>query len=204
MKKVAVVDYGLANIRSVMNALSCFEVEPFVADRGEDLVRAQSIVLPGVGAFDAAIRALRDRGHTAALERLVRGLGVPFLGICVGMQVLAEGSEEGREAGMGWIAGQFHRFDPSKVRVPHMGWNEVVVQGESRLLAPLKPPLDFYFLHSYYLPAGGGVPAKGGVTSYETAIASVLESDNVFAVQFHPEKSQLAGMKLLETFLSIQ
>lgn len=199
---VSVVDYGLANIRSVVNALECFGVDVRVAETGADLAGADRIVLPGVGSFDAGMKGLRSRGHDEALERLVRDQGTPFLGICLGMQFLFEGSEEGAEPGLGWISGTVRRFSGKGLKVPHMGWSEVDLPRPTRLFAALAPPLDFYFVHSYYVPAEGrAAETSAALCDYGTAFAAALEDGPVHAVQFHPEKSQLAGMKLLETFL---
>lgn len=204
--RVAVIDYGLANIRSVVNALECFDASVIVATEGAALYDADKIVLPGVGSFDAGMLALHARGHVEALESLVRGRKVPFLGICVGMQFLLGASDEGSESGLGWIAGRVHRFPdgPGRPKVPHMGWNEVTLKGRSRLLVGLSPPVDFYFLHSYYVPDEGPCHTfASAIGEYGFPFVASLEFENIFAVQFHPEKSQLAGMKLIETFLAL-
>lgn len=206
MTRVAVVDYGLANIQSAVNALKCFDLSLTVAASGEELMEAERIVLPGVGSFDAGIRGLRARGHIEALETLVQGNGVPYLGICLGMQFLFEGSDEGGEAGLAWISGRVRRFPmgPGAPKVPHMGWSEVRKARESLLFAELAPPLDFYFAHSYYVPLEGEAEGCAAATcDYGLTYAAAVEKDNLFAVQFHPEKSQLAGLKLIETFLAL-
>ncbi|MGE4552955.1 MAG: imidazole glycerol phosphate synthase subunit HisH [Desulfovibrionaceae bacterium] len=203
MKTVAIVDYGLANIRSVVNALSCFEVEVRVADRGAELAGADAIVLPGVGSFDAGMRGLRERGHDEALTRLVREQGVPFLGICLGLQFLFESSEEGEAPGLGWFAGRLRRFPsgPGALKVPHVGWSDVEV-ADAPLFRGLVPPHTFYFVHSYYLPREGEAAAAAAATcDYGLTFVAAVERDNIAATQFHPEKSQLAGLKLLENFL---
>lgn len=202
MKKVAIVDYGLANIRSVVNALSCFDLELTVAETGAGLEDAQAIVLPGVGSFDAGMQGLRQRGHEEALNRLVRGQGVPFLGICLGLQFLFESSEEGQSNGLGWFPGRLLRFPsgPGEAKVPHMGWNDVEPSG-GQLFRNLVPPYTFYFVHSYYIPLEAAQNLNPAVCRYSRPFAAAIESGNIAATQFHPEKSQLAGMKLLESFL---
>lgn len=202
---VAVVDYGLANIQSVVNALECFTPHIRIAATGQDLVSAERIVLPGVGHFDEGMKGLRARGHVEALEKLVREGGVPMLGICLGFQFLFEGSEEGSEAGLGWIAGRIARItEKPGVKVPHMGWSEVECPRPSRLFKEIQPPMEFYFVHSYCAPNTGEAAARASaVCPYGQPFVAALERDNVFATQFHPEKSQLTGMKLLETFLSL-
>ena len=204
MKRVAVIDYGLANVRSVVNALSCFEVDVRLVESGSDLTEADSIVLPGVGSFTAGMRGLRERGHVDALEENVRERGAPFLGICLGMQFLLEGSEEGDEPGLGWVPGSCRRFDANRAKVPHMGWNEVTVVDESALFVGFGNSADFYFVHGYFVPCGeaAGDVATGLCTHGEEFVAS-LACENIHGVQFHPEKSQSAGIKLINNFLKL-
>jgi glutamine amidotransferase len=204
-RHVAVVDYGLANIRSVVNALDCFEVEVTVAETGAALVDAGRIVLPGVGSFDAGMHGLIERGHVEALRRRVLEGGVPYLGICLGMQFLFEASAEGSAAGLGWLEGRIERFPsgPDRPKVPHIGWNDVDIAPASVLMAKLESPIDFYFVHSYYAPLSATQSIATGICDYGIRFCAALERDNIAAVQFHPEKSQLGGMKLLETFLAV-
>ena len=203
--RVAVVDYGLANIRSVVNALNCFDVEVTIAETGGQLAGVSHIVLPGVGSFDAGMRGLVERAHVEGLQRRVREEGVPYLGICLGMQFLFESSAEGASAGLGWIQGRIERFPAGagQPKVPHIGWNEVQIAPASRLMAALQPPADFYFVHSYYAPLAHTQAIATGTCDYGLRFCATLETGNVAAVQFHPEKSQLAGMTLLETFLEV-
>lgn len=201
---VTVVDYGLANIQSVVNALECFTPNIRVAEAGDDLAGAARIVLPGVGHFDEGMRGLRRRGHVAALEAQVLGAGVPLLGICLGLQFLFDGSDEGLEPGLGWVSGRITRLEGKGVKVPHMGWSEVSCPRPSRLFAEIKPPIEFYFVHSFCAPNTGEAARLASATcTYGSEFVAAFERNNIFATQFHPEKSQLAGMKLLETFLSI-
>jgi imidazole glycerol-phosphate synthase subunit HisH len=202
-RRVAVVDYGLANIRSVVNALSCFDVDVTVIDAGAKLADAGRIVLPGVGSFDAGMRGLAEHGHIEALRSRVLDAGVPYLGICLGMQFLFDGSAEGSAAGLGWFTGRVERFSsgPGHPKVPHIGWNEVDISPTSTLMAGLESPTDFYFVHSYYASLAATETVTTGTCDYGVRFCAALECDNIAAVQFHPEKSQLGGMKLLETFL---
>jgi len=205
MTKVAVIDYGLANIRSVVNALSCFEVEVEVAETGGALKEADRIVLPGVGSFDAGMRGLRERGHDDALERRVRRDGVPFLGICLGLQFLTEGSAEGSEAGLGWINGVCEKFPDGdgNPKVPHMGWDSITGSGSGVLLNEIELPADLYFVHSYFVPNSGEAADIATATcNHGLDFVAALESGNICAAQFHPEKSQLAGMKMLQNFVA--
>lgn len=211
---IVVIDYGLANIRSVVNALSCFKLPVEVAEKGSDLDKALALVLPGVGSYDAGMRELRARGHVDALEELVIGGDKPFLGICLGLQFALQGSEEGDEPGLGWIPA-VAKLLPSQgvggnmIKVPHIGWNEVEIGEGGSLLDGIDSCTDFYFNHSYYFPCPeypvddvNGAPYVMHHTSYGLNFVSALEWKNISLAQFHPEKSQLAGMKLLENFVS--
>jgi glutamine amidotransferase len=158
-------------------------------------------VLPGVGAFGACIDGLRATGLVDVLDEAVRRRGTPFLGICLGMQLLAEGSDEGGQIdGLGWIPGRVRRFDDSaSLRVPHMGWNDVEPAAGSPMFAGIRHP-TFFFVHSYFLPADNQ-PALAGRCEYGASIAAALVRENIWATQFHPEKSQQNGLRLLQNFL---
>lgn len=209
-RSIVVIDYGLANIRSVVNALSCFRLPVEVAEQGRELANAAALVLPGVGSFDMGMRNLRARGHVDALQELVVERDVPFLGICLGLQFALEGSEEGDEPGMGWFPHTARRLptespDGRVVKVPHIGWNEVDIANGGELLEGIGSGTDFYFNHSYYFPRPDGAADTDALlhtTNYGLGFVSAVERGNVSLVQFHPEKSQLAGMKLLENFVS--
>lgn len=203
--RVAIVDYGLANLQSVINALECFTSDVYVAERGENLAGADKIILPGVGHFDEGMRGLRMRGHEVALNTLVRRNRIPMLGICLGFQFLFSGSEEGIEPGLGWFAERIVRIPRrDDIRVPHMGWSEVETPRPSRIFSGIEPPVEFYFVHSYCaLNVGDTANYAAAVCDYGVQFVAALERDNLFATQFHPEKSQLAGMKLIETFLAM-
>jgi len=188
----------------VVNALSCFDVDVSVVESGAKLADAGRIVLPGVGSFDAGMCGLAERGHLEALRNRVLDAGVPYLGICLGMQFLFEGSAEGSLAGLGWLKGRVERFvsGPGHPKVPHVGWNEVDIAPSSSLMAGLESPTDFYFVHSYYAPLAATETVAVGTCDYGVRFCAALERDNIAAVQFHPEKSQLGGMKLFQTFLN--
>lgn len=201
---VAVVDYGLGNLRSAVNALSCFDIDITIAEVGDALTGADIVVVPGVGSFDRGMAGLRERGHIEALQRVIREDGARYFGICLGMQFLFEGSEEGSEPGLGWLSGRVRGFPrgPGNPKVPNIGWNEVEPMPDTLLFSDLAPPHDFYFVHSYYAPRETNPPGCiAAIARHGLSYAAAIETDNIFAVQFHPEKSQLAGMKLLETVL---
>lgn len=194
---VALIDYGAGNLHSVHNALKAAGAEGLTITADPDLVAAADrVVLPGVGAFAACAAGLRAiPGMTEALDRRVRREGAPFLGVCVGMQLMADtGEERGVHAGLGWIPGTVRALPPSPgVRVPHMGWNDVVPTGAHPLIAPG----EAYFLHSFAFE-GEHVLAT---TEHGARITAAIGRDNMVGVQFHPEKSQRYGIALLERFL---
>jgi glutamine amidotransferase len=202
---IAIVDYGLGNVRAFANIYAKLSLPVVIAKRASDLDRASKIILPGVGAFDHAMQFLDASGMRPRLEEKVRG-GTPVLGVCVGMQILAARSEEGVLTGLGWVEGEVRRFRPPPdnrdMRIPHMGWNEVAPAGARPLMNGIDASARFYFLHSYYFvcrdPAN--VMAK---TDYYGEFACAVGSGNVFGVQFHPEKSHSWGTRLLKNFAEL-
>ncbi|TCD06257.1 imidazole glycerol phosphate synthase subunit HisH [Erythrobacteraceae bacterium CFH 75059] len=200
---VCLVDYGGGNLHSVVNALRVAGATVTVSADADVIARADRIVLPGVGAFAACAAGLRAAdGVIEALHHRVRGGGVPFLGVCVGMQLLATtGEEHGESAGLDWIPGTVRRIDPADptVKVPHMGWNDVVPMphpGPAELLVDG----EAYFLHSYaFHPVSGRDIAA--MTDHGGGLVAAVGRDNMLGVQFHPEKSQRYGIGLLERFL---
>lgn len=202
--QIAIVDYGLANIRSVINAVECLGSKAYVATTGAELKGAAKIILPGVGSYATGMRGLRERGHEAVLNELVIEGGVPLIGICLGFQFLFEGSNEGDEPGLGWIPGHFVEIPRlPEIKVPHMGWNDVTCPRPTRLFAELAAPVEFYFVHSFCMPnEGEAADCAAAVCDYGLQFVAAVERGNIFGTQFHPEKSQMAGMKLLQNFLS--
>jgi glutamine amidotransferase len=196
---LALIDYGAGNLHSVANALKAAGSSDIMITADADAVtKADRIVLPGVGAFAACAAALRAvPGMVEALEQRVRGDGVPFLGICVGMQLMAEtGEEHGTHAGLSWLRGTVRHLTPddATAKVPHMGWNDVVPSRDH----PLIVPGEAYFLHSYGYE-GDDVIAG---TNHAGAVTAAIGRDNMLGVQFHPEKSQRYGLDFLTRFLS--
>jgi imidazole glycerol-phosphate synthase subunit HisH len=201
--RVAIVDYGLGNLRSVAGAVERLGHEPVVTSDPGELERADRLILPGVGAFGDGMRNLRERGLVEPLTRLVTDERRPILGLCLGSQLIArESAEFGSHEGLGWIDASVRRIatpDPT-LRVPHVGWNEVRQVRESVLFDGLADGSLFYFVHSYHIDADDAELVKGE-TEYGVRMAAVVERGNVYGTQFHPEKSQLAGLTLLGNFL---
>lgn len=194
---IAIVDYGAGNLRSVQNAFDAIGADYAIVRDADTLQQSTRIVLPGVGHFGHMMRRLDEMNFRSQLrERLLAG--VPFLGICLGLQALFEGSAESPDsAGLGIFPGQIERFS-TRARVPHMGWSNVSLTGRSHLFPrPLDDPF-FYFAHSYFVPVGEGTTA---ICEYETRFAAAVERENISGVQFHPEKSGSGGLALIRRFV---
>ncbi len=200
---ISILDYGLGNVLAFQNAFKRLGIPVSVARAPADLAGATKLVLPGVGAFDQAMSLFERSGLRGAAESMVRERGMPVIGICVGMQMLADGSDEGALPGLGWVPGRVRRLDVSALehatRLPHMGWNDVAVQRPSPLFKRLEVDARFYFLHSYYF-APESEQATLAVTDYGGEFACAVASANVCGVQFHPEKSHHYGSQLLQNF----
>ena len=196
---ISILDYGAGNLRSVQNTLSEIGAYYELVHNASELSRAEKIILPGVGHFGQMMRALDEmQVREALLERI--HAAVPFLGICLGLQGLFESSEEAPdERGLGVFPGEIRRF-PAIARVPHMGWNEIEPRNSSRLLSNLAPHPYLYFAHSYYAPV---VDATAAICNYSVPYTAVLETKNIFGVQFHPEKSGPLGLKIVKNFLDL-
>ncbi len=201
---IAIVDYGLGNLFSVRKAFEFLGAEVAITDKPEDIRTAERVVLPGVGTFGDGMKNLRDRGLDKALHEAVIKDKKPFLGICLGLQLLAEAGEEyGKHEGFGWITGTVRKIASEKqnLKVPHIGWNNVTRTKDTPLFKGIKPNADFYFLHSFQMQCDEPSDLVATTEYGETVTAAIMRG-NIFAVQFHPEKSQEHGLKLLENFIS--
>ena len=200
--KITLVDYGAGNVASVERALQRLSAEALRARTSECIEKAEALLLPGVGHFAALIRALDERGlRGPLLEALKRG--VPFLGVCLGLQALYDSSEEAPELrGLQLLPGQVRAL-PTRVKLPHMGWNQVRALRNSRLLEGLGPDAYFYFAHSYAAVASKEDADTVATCTHGAEFIAVLERKNICAVQFHPEKSGAAGARLLQNFLRL-
>jgi glutamine amidotransferase len=198
---IVIIDYGVGNVGSVHNMLRRIGAKARISGNPADMEEASKLILPGVGHFGHGMRSLERSGLVPALRHQALERRKPVLGICLGMQMLTRGSEESEIPGLGWIDAFTHRFSNARgLRVPHMGWNNVRATDGARLfVADAAEPERFYFVHSYYVKASR--PAEVAAhCCYGDEFAAAIQSDNLFGVQFHPEKSHLFGMDMLRRF----
>lgn len=202
---IGIIDYGLGNLRSVAGAVERLDESPVISADPQTLAECSKLILPGVGAFGDGMRNLRERGLVETLDKLVIGGGRPIIGICLGAQLLARRSEEfGEHEGLGWLDADVVRLKPEDpdLRVPHVGWDDLEIVKPSPLFEGLGDEPLFYYVHSYCIIANDPGIVIGDCT-YGQRFASALNRDNVFAVQFHPEKSQQDGLTVLGNFLGL-
>lgn len=203
---IAIIDYGLGNIQAFVNVYNRLGIPVTIAKTAESLETAHKLILPGVGAFDHAMELLNASGMRQTLDHLVLSKKVPIFGICVGMQILANSSDEGNLSGLGWIPGHVKAFESipeaAELPLPHMGWNDVHVTGGNKLFEGHEDDARFYFLHSYFFDClhRDSVIATA---SYGTVFCCAVQSENVYGVQFHPEKSHHFGTNLLKNFAEL-
>lgn len=201
---ITIVDYGMGNLGSLVNIFRRIGVPACAESDPERIEAAEKLILPGVGAFDAAMERIGEvAGLRDVLDRKALVDKIPVLGVCLGMQLLTNGSEEGKRPGLGWIAGKAHRFPAGTgLKVPHMGWNNVIAMQENALTRGLGGELRYYFVHSYHVRAEDRANAMMQ-TSYGLDFDSGICRDNIFGLQFHPEKSHRFGMSILKNFARI-
>lgn len=203
---ITIINYGSGNISAISNIYERLRIPFKVADTPFDVKGSEKIILPGVGAFDETISMLDQSGFREILDKEVLENKVPALGICVGMQILADNSEEGKLPGLGWIRGEVKKIDknllPQKPKIPHLGWNSIEVIKKNLLYENVNEEDGFYFLHSYYFECfnDGDVLSR---TFYGKNFASSVNNNNIYGVQFHPEKSHHNGIRLLENFAKL-
>jgi imidazole glycerol-phosphate synthase subunit HisH len=204
MLKVAVVDYGLGNLHSVCKGLQFAGAEPIVTDSPTVLAAADGVILPGVGSFDPAMGYLQARGLIEPLRKIATS-GKPFLGVCLGMQLLLERSEEGQAEGLGVIPGEVHRFRSTPgLTIPHMGWNQLdLTQPHCPLWQGLGSNPWVYFVHSFYVVPQDSQVVAATTTHGDRPVAAAIAAGNLMAAQFHPEKSSTVGLKMLANFLHV-
>jgi glutamine amidotransferase len=200
---INIIDYGMGNLGSIVNMFKKIGVQARISGKIDDLESADKILLPGVGSFDRAMERIEDLGLKPALNRQALEIKKPILGICLGMQLLTRGSEEGSLPGFGWIAADTRRFPQMPgVRIPHMGWNSVQSLTPSPLTQNLYKENRFYFVHSYQVQVD--MPENSLLKcTYGISFDAAIQNENIFGAQFHPEKSHKFGMQLLKNFASL-
>jgi glutamine amidotransferase len=204
-RKILIVDYGMGNLHSVKKKLIRLQINPIISSDPMEIEKAEKIILPGVGHFQKAMENLHKLNIFDSLKKVVIEKGIPILGICLGMQLMAKHSEEGHTNGLGFLDADVVRFkvkDKLKYKVPHTGWNQIIKAKESRLMQDIPEFSEFYFVHSYHFKCNN-VQDVLNETDYEYRFVSAVEKDNVFGVQYHPEKSHDAGEKLLKNFVDL-
>ena len=195
---IIIINYGMGNLRNVEKALASMNQQVKISDNIDDIKNSDAIILPGVGSFKSAMDNLRKLNLVDTIVSEIKSKK-PFLGICLGMQVLFEKSEEGNTSGLGILKGKVKRFKHS-LKVPHMGWNTVRKKSRNNLFEDIPDESFFYFVHSYYVgPLDKSIIV--GETEYGIKFASAIAGDNIYVVQFHPEKSQSVGLKLINNFI---
>lgn len=203
---ITIIDYGLGNVLAFVNVYNRLNIPVAVAKSAKDLVNATRLILPGVGSFDHAMQQLDQSGMRQPVEQLVMQNKMPVLGICVGMQMLAKSSDEGELPGLGWIGGKVKKFDlsamPRDTNLPHMGWNDVNPVVNGGLFKGMEQDSQFYFLHSFYFECNQQSNVLA-VTDYGGNFSCAVRQENVYGVQFHPEKSHHFGSQLLKNFAEV-
>ena len=203
---ITLIDYGVGNINAFANVYKRLNIETRIAKTSEDLESADKLILPGVGSFDYAMTQLNNSGMRERLDQLVLKEKVPVIGICVGMQMMANRSDEGACEGLKWIDADVVKFDPSRIdyvtKLPHMGWNDVTPTKPNNLFKELEEDSLFYFLHSYYFKCND-MQDSIAISEYGDSFTCAVNRDNVYGIQFHPEKSHHYGEILLNNFAKL-
>lgn len=202
---VVIINYGMGNLNSVYRKLSRIGINATISSKPEDIQKADKLILPGVGHFQKAIGNLKSLGLWGILNYEVLSNKKPILGICLGMQLMAKYSEEGNAIGLGWLDASVVRFkvdDKLKYKIPHTGWNQIIKKKESSLMCGIPELSEFYFVHSYHMNCNNKVDILNE-TEYEYKFVSAVEKENIFGVQYHPEKSHNIGDTLLKNFIKI-
>jgi imidazole glycerol-phosphate synthase subunit HisH len=200
---ITIIDYGLGNVLAFKNIYNRLKIPVIIAKTSNDLVGATKLILPGVGSFDYAMKKLKMSGMCQSIEQLVLEDKIPLLGVCVGMQMLAKSSDEGKLPGLGWVDAKVRKFSMLNNSIlPHMGWNGVRQKAYNGLFKNMQDEANFYFLHSYYFDAFKESDIIG-VSDYGVNFTCAIQSGNIFGVQFHPEKSHHFGMQLLKNYSDI-
>lgn len=204
--QIVIIDYNMGNLRSVQKAFEKVGCNAIISNKHDMIKNASSLVLPGVGAFKDGMKHLKNLSLISLLTEEVLNKKKPFLGICLGMQLIAKKSyEHGKTKGLGWIDAEVVKFDfiddDLKLKIPHVGWNNIKIKKPGVLLQEIKDDSDFYFVHSYHFTTKEDIVTT--TSEYGIEFISSIQSQNIFACQFHPEKSQMAGLKIIENFIRL-
>jgi len=203
---ITIVDFGMGNLGSIRNTFQRLNIEATITSNPQDILKAEKLILPGVGAFDRGMRNLNEFGLLPALRTSVLTNHTPILGICLGMQLLSNRSEEGQVGGLGWIDAETIRFvfdtKDTNRKIPHMGWNDVNPIREDPIVSGVNSEDRFYFVHSYHI---SNIDEKLviGTTEYGYSFPSLIRQDNIFGIQCHPERSHRSGFKILQNFMRL-
>ena len=203
--RLVIIDFGMGNLNSVKKVMLRINQEVLITSRPEDITKADKIILPGIGHFTKAMEILEQHQLIEPLNEAVLIKKKPILGICLGMQLMAKSSSEGNTRGLGWMDGEVVKFDvsnPIKTKIPHMGWNQISQVRESRLMKDIPDLSEFYFVHSYHWKTDN-LQDIINETDYDYIFPSAIEKENIFGVQYHPEKSHDYGEQLLKNFATL-
>jgi imidazole glycerol-phosphate synthase subunit HisH len=202
-KMIVIINYGLGNLGSMLNMLKKIGADTIISNDHQTIEKADKLILPGVGSFDAGMERLKAQGLIPVLQKRVLQEKIPILGVCLGMQLLGMGSEEGQLTGLGWLNAESIRFNfkgaNTNLKIPHMGWNQLIIRMAHPLFAGLEAGNRFYFIHSYHVVCSNPDNILT-TTSYGVDFTSTVVKNNIMGVQFHPEKSHKFGMRLLKNF----
>ncbi|MCZ4242907.1 imidazole glycerol phosphate synthase subunit HisH [Pedobacter punctiformis] len=199
-----IIDYGIGNIKAIVSLLKLLGENYCIATKKEHILNSNRLILPGVGSFDNAMNSFNRSGLRDVIEQVVFNKNIPIIGICIGMHMLTEKSEEGKNLGLGWIDGEVLKLQSNEfsIRLPHMGYNDLSIHTNSQLLKGLAQRPEFYFLHSYYVRCNL-LENVQATTNYGIDFHSVISKENIYGVQFHPEKSHLNGSELIKNFIKL-
>ena len=200
---IGIINYGLGNVQSFINSFKVLGISAISISNKDQLKRIDRLILPGVGSFDSAIRKFNNSGLRDDIEDLVFNNNLPIMGVCIGMQIMANSSSEGHLSGLGWINGEVEIIDQkNSLILPHMGWNEIKVEKENAKLFSNLPSKRFYFLHSYHFVTNQK-SSKIAYVNYGEDILAAISKNNIYGCQFHPEKSHSAGLSVLKNFANL-
>lgn len=199
---IVIIDLNLGNVGAIKNMLRKIGVDSKVSNKKNDILSATKLILPGVGSFDTGMINIKKKGILNCIEKKVKKEFIPILGICLGMQMMMQRSDEGKQKGLGWIKGEVKKFRLNELKVPHMGWNKINVVKETKITDKLDLNSKFYFVHSYYVSVNNSDDIVS-LSKYGLEFTSAINHKNYYGVQFHPEKSHKFGMALLSNFSRI-